>query len=218
MAGFLNRAARFIRFKISGASYRVLTAMPYFRFIKETRHTQTPATFNMWFYQKVLGFNRRAYWPVHRTSRVGGVENIYAGIETCPGYEGGCYIQAIGKIYIGDYTQIARNVGIISANHDLYDNRKHTMGEEIRIGKYCWIGMNSVILPGVTLGDFTVVGAGSVVTKSFPEGYCVIAGNPARLIKKLEPEKCVRHKSQHEYNGYIPASKFESYRKKRLSV
>ena len=46
--------------------------------------------------------------------------------------------------------------------------------------------MNSMILPGVTLGSHTVVGAGSVVTKSFPEGYCVIAGNPAKKIKAIK--------------------------------
>ena len=45
--------------------------------------------------------------------------------------------------------------------------------------------MNSVILPGVVLGEKTIVGAGSVVTKSFLEGYCVIAGNPAKKIKDL---------------------------------
>ena len=45
--------------------------------------------------------------------------------------------------------------------------------------------MNSVILPEVTLGDYTIVGAGSIVTKSFTKGNCVIAGNPAKVIKEL---------------------------------
>jgi acetyltransferase-like isoleucine patch superfamily enzyme len=58
-------------------------------------------------------------------------------------------------------------------------------GKDVIIGKKCWIGMNSVILPGVCLGDHTIVGAGSVVTKSFPDGNCIIAGNPARIIRVL---------------------------------
>jgi acetyltransferase-like isoleucine patch superfamily enzyme len=58
-------------------------------------------------------------------------------------------------------------------------------GKDVVIGNKCWIGMNAMILPGVHLGDNTIVGAGSVVTKSFPEGNVVIAGNPAKLIKKL---------------------------------
>jgi len=187
------------------------------RIIRETRHTQTPITLKMWFRQKVLGKNRTAYWPVHSSSVVTGARNIYAGIETAPGYMPNCYIQGIGKIYIGDYTQIGPNVGIVSANHDLYDNRKH-IPEEVRIGKYCWIGMGAIILPGVTLGDFTVVGAGSIVTSSFPEGHCVIGGNPAKLIRPLEPEKCVQHKSTYEYNGYIPAAEFDAFRKSHLTV
>ncbi len=56
----------------------------------------------------------------------------------------------------------------------------------IHIGDQCFIGFNSIILPGITLGENTIVGAGSVVTKSFPEGHVVIAGNPARILCTVE--------------------------------
>jgi acetyltransferase-like isoleucine patch superfamily enzyme len=183
----------------------------------KTLGSQTPITIKYIFWQKVLGFNRSAYWPVHFTSTITGVKNIYAGIDTSPGYSSGCYIQGIGKIYIDDYTQIASNVGIISANHDLTDTRKHIRGE-VHIGKFCWIGMNSIILPNVTLGDFTIVAAGSVITKSFSEGYCVLAGNPAKIIKKLNQATCIPFKNKYEYNGYIESDKFEIYRKLVLKV
>jgi acetyltransferase-like isoleucine patch superfamily enzyme len=196
----------------------VTRTIPALRPIHETRDTQTPITARMWFLQKALGFNRDVYWPVHFTSIVSGSwRNVYCGIETCPGFSPGCYIQAIGKIYIGDYTQIAPNVGIISANHNLHDNRKHIVSE-VRIGSYGWIGMNAVILPGVILGDFTIVGAGAVVTKSFEEGYCVLAGNPARMVRKLDPAQCVRHHSAFEYNGYVKHTDFEAFRQRYLLV
>lgn len=192
--------------------------VPMLRPIHETRNTQTPITFRMWYWQFVRGYNGHVYWPVHFTSIIGGpASNVYCGIETSPGYMPGCYIQAMGKIFVGDYTQISANVGIITANHDLHDNSRHITAD-VHIGAYSWIGMNAMILPGVTLGEFTVVGAGAVVTKSFEEGYCVLGGNPARVIRKLEPEKCVRHKSAHEYNGYIPHADFEEYRKKNLAL
>ncbi|MCP4325919.1 MAG: acyltransferase [Alteromonadales bacterium] len=187
------------------------------RKISETKGSQTPITFKMWFFQKVLGFNRKVYWPVHFTSIVSGHKNIYAGIDTCPGYMPGCYIQGIGKIYIGDYTQISANVGIITANHELHDSTKHVI-DTVRIGKYCWIGMNVMILPGVELGDHTIVGAGSVVTKPFTEGYCVIAGNPAKVIKRLDREKVVKHKCNIEYNGYIKHLYFDDFIDKNLNL
>jgi acetyltransferase-like isoleucine patch superfamily enzyme len=190
----------------------------YFRFIKETRNTQTPITFKMWFIQRILGFNKSAYWPMHHSSFVGISSKVICGIETCPGYMPGCYIQAINGIKIGDYTQIAANVGLISSNHSVVDNRGHVEATPIVIGEYCWIGMNSVILPEVQLGDFTIVGAGSIVTKSFIEGYCVIAGNPAKKIRDLSRDECVRHKSEIEYNGYIKNSNFEEYKKRYLYI
>lgn len=59
-------------------------------------------------------------------------------------------------------------------------------GKKVVIGDKSWIGMNSLILPGVILGSNTIVGGGSVVTKSFPQGHCVIAGNPAKLLKVVD--------------------------------
>ncbi|RIM07161.1 acyltransferase, partial [Staphylococcus cohnii] len=71
------------------------------------------------------------------------------------------------------------------ANHDSNNLNDHLEGKDVRLGKNCWLGMNSVILPGVSLGDNTIVGAGSIVTKSFDEGNVVIAGNPAKIVKQL---------------------------------
>ncbi|MFM7012631.1 MAG: acyltransferase [Betaproteobacteria bacterium] len=99
----------------------------------------------------------------------------------------GTYFQNFaGKIQIGQGSYIAPNVGIITANHDPSDLDRHLPAGNVTIGENCWIGMNSVLLPGITLGPRTIVGAGSVVTKSFTEGYCVVAGNPARLIKFID--------------------------------
>ncbi len=190
---------------------------PLLRVIEETRNTPAPVTLATWFLQKVIGINREAYWPMHFTSKVGCAHNILAGLYTAPGLSPGCYIQGIGKIFIGDYTLIGPNVTIISANHDLYDNRKHIQ-EEVNIGKCCWIGSGAVILPGVKLGDFTIVGAGSVVSRSCESGYAVIAGNPAREIKKLEKHKCIKFKYQKNYYGYIPENQFQAFREKQLSV
>ncbi|WP_259756635.1 acyltransferase [Pseudomonas sp. GCEP-101] len=98
----------------------------------------------------------------------------------------GTYFQNFkGHIHIGKGSYIAPNVGIITSNHDLMDLDKHSISEDVVIGRKCWIGMNSVILPGVELGDATIVAAGSVVTKSFKEGNIVIGGCPAKEIKKL---------------------------------
>ncbi|MGB9691206.1 MAG: acyltransferase [Candidatus Sumerlaeaceae bacterium] len=140
------------------------------------------------FFKHVFRINSKVPWPVHFTSRVVCPERVILGKGSYPGDMPGCYIQAINGIEIGDYSIFAPNVGLISANHDPSDLNKHIPAPPIRIGNFCWVGMNSVVLPGVQLGDHTIVGAGSVVTESFPEGYCVIAGNPAKLIRQLSPE------------------------------
>ena len=78
--------------------------------------------------------------------------------------------------------------------------------------------MNSVVLGGVVLGDHIIVSAGSVVTKSFPHGYCIIGGVPAKVIKTIDPDKVVDYEHELKYHGYIKEENFEKFRKKNLKV
>lgn len=107
-------------------------------------------------------------------------------IETGVNMQETTWIICYEKIFIGEGTQIGPFVTIVDFDHDLDKKRGISatgVKRPIHIGKYCWIGANSVVLKGVTLGDDCVVGAGSIVTKSFPNNS-IIAGNPARLIRK----------------------------------
>jgi acetyltransferase-like isoleucine patch superfamily enzyme len=141
-----------------------------------------------WFPQKILGYGRNIPFPVPRGVIFSNPKNIIYNSDDMSSMQShGCYFQAINaKIIIGKGTKIAPNVGIITTNHNFEDLEKPGIGKNIIIGDRCWIGMNSVILPGVQLGNHTIVGAGSVVTKSFPDGNCIIAGDPAKFIRKLE--------------------------------
>jgi len=135
-----------------------------------------------------LGVNKGIPFPVSPKTNVSGYCNIIFHIDDVNNFQGsGCYYQAFGtgKIIIGKGSWIASNVGLITTNHDIYNPELHVESKDIVLGEKCWIGMNSVILPGVVLGPHTTVGAGSVVTKSFEDGYCVIAGNPAKKIKDI---------------------------------
>ena len=178
-----------------------IARLPYFRFLRETSANPHPITFRIWFFQKVLGFNKHAYWPMHFTSKVVGVQNIQIGVGTYPGYNPGVYIQGTGSLKIGNYTHVGQNAGILSGGHNIYNHLELTK-EKTEIGDYCWIGMNSVILPGVHLGHHTIVAAGAVVTKSFPDGYVIVGGNPAKVIKELDRSKMTPYDYEHKYIGY----------------
>lgn len=136
---------------------------------------------------RLWGTNRKIPWPVNPRTIVSNRYNIEFDVNDIHIFQTpGCYWQNHdGKIIVGRNCHIAPNVGIITTNHDVKDPSKHTKGKDVVLGDNCWIGMNAVILPGVVLGPNTVVGAGAVVTHSFPEGNCVIVGNPAKMIKEI---------------------------------
>ena len=97
-----------------------------------------------------------------------------------------CYIRGGGNIVIGKYCQIANNVIIVTTNHlynkDLYYG--NIENKDIIIGDNVWIGSGAKIMPGVKIGNNSVVSAGSVVTKDI-ESNVLVGGVPARVIKKL---------------------------------
>jgi hypothetical protein len=135
--------------------------------------------------RNILRLNPPLPFPAALTCRVSRAANIEFHPDDLNNLQGpGVYYQNFaGRIKLGRGCYIGPNVGIITANHDVFDPDKHQPGQDVEIGEKCWIGMNSVILPGVVLGSGTIVGAGSVVTKSYPEGHCVLIGSPARKIK-----------------------------------
>lgn len=93
-----------------------------------------------------------------------------------------------GDVYIGDNVMIAPNVTISPTGHPVEpETRKLGMqfSIPIRIGNNVWIGSNSVILPGVSIGDNSVIGAGSIVTKDIPPNV-VAVGNPCKVLRPID--------------------------------
>ena len=156
---------------------------------------------------------KKTYWPIHSRSEVR--ENVIIGKGARVGHRPNCIIQGRGALFVGDYVEIGPNCVIISGNHDIY-NQKNLIRKETIIGDNCWLASSSIVLAGVVLGPRTIVGAGSIVTKSFPEGYCVIAGNPARIVKKIDKEAFKCERPIKEYYGYISESNFPSYFEKKF--
>ncbi|MGP8173715.1 MAG: acyltransferase [Terracidiphilus sp.] len=158
------------------------------------------------------GIGAKVQWP-HRISnprcisvgertRIGRgalIEPIleYANVRYSPKIEIGkdvyigpyLYMACVGRIAIGDGSVLSESVYINDASHGFDPERGLIMQQElahpgnIAIGKNCFLGLRSAIMPGVTLGDHCIVGINAVVTKSFP-AYSMIAGSPAVLIKR----------------------------------
>ncbi|MBQ6652597.1 MAG: galactoside O-acetyltransferase [Prevotella sp.] len=98
-----------------------------------------------------------------------------------------CLMMSAGGITIDDNALIAANAQLISNNHDLEEHMIITC-KPVHLKRNCWIGAGATILPGVTVGENSVVGAGSVVTKDIPDN-CIAVGSPAKVVKTINKEK-----------------------------
>ena len=90
-------------------------------------------------------------------------------------------------IYVGDYTMFGPNVIVATAGHPILPalrEKSYQYNMPVHIGRNCWIGGGAIILPGITIGDNVVVGAGSVVTKDLPSNV-VAVGNPCRILREV---------------------------------
>ena len=90
-------------------------------------------------------------------------------------------------IYIGDCTMIGPNVTIATAGHPVLPELREKgfqFNVPVHIGRNCWLGAGVIVLPGVTIGDNTVIGAGSIVTRDIP-ATVVAVGNPCRVLREI---------------------------------
>ena len=90
-------------------------------------------------------------------------------------------------IYVGDYTMLGPNVVLATAGHPILPELRplaYQYNMPVHIGKNCWLGAGVIVLPGVTIGDNSVIGAGSVVTKDIPANV-VAVGNPCKVLREI---------------------------------
>ncbi len=90
-------------------------------------------------------------------------------------------------IYIGDCTMLGPNVTITTAGHPILPELRakgYQYNAPVHIGKNCWLGAGVIVMPGVTVGDNVVIGAGSIVTKDLPSNV-VAVGNPCRILREV---------------------------------
>jgi maltose O-acetyltransferase len=98
-----------------------------------------------------------------------------------------CIVLDVCKVTVGDYSQIGSGVQILTPLHPLNAElrRKQEYGAPVTIGSDVWVGSGAIILPGVNIGSRTVVGAGSVVSRSLPANVLAL-GNPCRVIREID--------------------------------
>ena len=123
--------------------------------------------------------------PIHANC---GLSNVHVGRDVVINF--GATLVDDGEIFIGDDVMIGPNCNIATAVHPISPRlRRHKLqfNKPVHIGDNVWVGAGAIILPGVTIGKNSVIGAGSVVTKDVPPDV-IVGGSPARVIRAIGPD------------------------------
>lgn len=126
--------------------------------------------------------------------------NIEVGKNFYANYN--CTILDVGKVTIGDNCMFAPNVAIYTAGHPIHPDSRNSMyeyGIPVSIGDNCWLGGNTIVCPGVKIGNNVVIGAGSMVTKDIPD-WSIAAGNPCRVIRTITEEDRKYYYKKNEFD------------------
>lgn len=156
---------------------KVLIASPYINRYKDR-------------FYRGLGVKGKGYRISNNVDVIGEFSNLFLGDQA--EINSGCFLLAKESISIGENSTLAYQTTILtSANpngpHNKLSKLYPKMKAPVNIGHDTWIGARATILPGISIGNFCVVAAGSVVTKDVPD-YTVVAGVPAKPVKQLNPQ------------------------------
>lgn len=139
--------------------------------------------FNKWRILLVKLFGGQLDWNVslHPTAYIDYPWNLTMRAKSSLGER--CWIYAMAPISIGELTCIGKDVYLLTGSHDIEKSTFDLITKSIIIGKGCWLATASIVLPGITIGNYSVIAVGSIVTKDV-ECNTVVGGNPAKFIKQ----------------------------------
>lgn len=145
-------------------------------------------------YLRLFGIRTGKGSCIHRGCRFFHVGKLSIGQNSVVNF--GCYLDNRRGITIGDNVGIAHNTKIYTLGHDLNDSEFKTKGAPVHINDNSFIFSNSLIMPGVTIGEGAIVLAGSVVTKDVAP-WIIVGGNPAKKVKDRIHD--IEYKSVYKY-------------------
>ncbi len=153
-----------------------------------------PSTFGFSLRERIVMKRFKSCGPdlrIHSGARFRNIQNIDFGVNVTVGVDN--FLQAAGGLTIGDHSLLGPGVKIWTTNHSFEDpdtiiRKQGCSYKEVTIGRDVWVGANSFIMPGTTLGDGCIVSAGSVVgAKNYPP-FTILGGNPARVMGKRQKQ------------------------------